>query len=65
MFCRTNNTPKAPDDSDGSFVKPVPTGKVLSVTGQDLNMYWSDGIPDGAEMLWSTQRVFTWNGKGA
>lgn len=65
VFCRTNNTPKAPDDSDGSFVKPVPTGKVLSVTGQDLNMYWSDGIPDGTEMLWSTQRVFTWNGKGA
>ena len=50
VFIRTNDTPSTPEG--GSYASPVPT-----TTG------WSDGIPDGEQILWASTRVFTHNGK--
>jgi len=50
VFIRTNNTPSTPEG--GSYASPKPT-----TTG------WSDGIPEGEQILWASTRVFTHNGK--
>ena len=50
VFFRTNNTPSTPEG--GSYASPKPT-----TTG------WSDGIPEGEQILWASTRVFTHNGK--
>lgn len=50
VFIRTNDTPSTPEG--GSYASPKPT-----TTG------WSDGIPEGEQILWASTRVFTNNGK--
>lgn len=63
VFCRTNSTPAAPSNNDGSYAQPIPSGEVKNTSGVGLGIYWSDGIPAGSEMVWSTQRVLSWNGQ--
>lgn len=65
VFCRTNFTPIAPeaDEFGGSFINPVPQGKVITTTGQVLSIYWTDGIPEGTEQIWMTSRIFSSDGK--
>ena len=61
IFVRMNDTPTKPGDSDGSFANPAPA----TLAGQNSdgdNVYWSDGIPDGQNILWATSRIFTANG---
>lgn len=50
VFIRVNDEPSTPEG--GSYASPVPT-----TTG------WSDGIPEGEQILWASTRVFTHNGK--
>lgn len=47
MFQRSDTMPATP--TGGSYDSPVPPG-------------WSDGIPEGAAILWGTTRIFTSNG---
>ena len=59
VFVRMNGTPSRP--TGGSFVSPSPA----TLAGQDstgTNVYWSDGIPPGGEMLWASTRIFTSDG---
>jgi hypothetical protein len=48
VFLRSNSTPSTP--TGGTFSSPVPSG-------------WSDGIPSGKTILWSSTRIFTSNGE--
>lgn len=48
VFKRTNEQPQTP--VGGDYNNPVPDG-------------WSDGIPDGEEILWASTRVFSSDGK--
>ena len=48
VFLRSNSTPSTP--TGGSYASPVPSG-------------WSDGIPDGEAILWSSTRIFTIDGQ--
>lgn len=50
VFKRSNTTPNAPSSSDGSYASPVPTG-------------WSDGVPQGSEILWMSTRIFSSDGE--
>ena len=51
IFTRKDTTPSAP--SGGSYLSPIPS----PLAG------WSDGIPDGEEVLWASTRIFTADGK--
>lgn len=58
VFRRTNviltssDTPKG-----GNYASPIPT----NVDGNG-KLLWSDGVPDGSEILWMSSRIFTANG---
>lgn len=47
VFVRSNSTPSTP--TGGSYENPVPDS-------------WFDGIPDGAEILWASTRIFSSDG---
>lgn len=49
VFTRSNETPEKPEG--GNYDNPVPDGNT-----------WSDGIPSGEAVLWSSKRVFASNG---
>lgn len=49
VFTRSNETPAKPEG--GNYDNPVPDGNV-----------WSDAIPAGEAVLWSSKRVFASNG---
>ena len=62
IFVRMNNTPTKPASSDGSYNNPSPS--VLAGQNSDgVNVYWSDGIPAGSNMLWASTRIFTSDGE--
>lgn len=61
IFVRMNNTPTKPSASDGSYANPSPN--VLAGQNSDgTNVYWSDGIPAGDNILWASTRIFTSDG---
>lgn len=52
VFCRTNETPKTPiDGPDTSYKKPFPIDP-------DKKVEWTDGIPEGSEMIWMSKKSF-------
>ena len=51
-FTRSNETPDTP--VGGNWDSPIPENEV------DGKAIWSDGIPDGEEILWSTTRTFSY-----
>lgn len=62
IFVRMNNTPTKPAPSDGSYNNPSPS--VLAGQNSDgVNVYWSDGIPAGSNVLWASTRIFTSDGE--
>lgn len=63
VFCRTNSVPRKPDSTDGSYSQPVPEREVEDVLGNKLGVYWHDSIPQGEEMVWSSQRIFSYDGE--
>ena len=68
IFCRTNEEPVAPASSVGSFAEPAPpTPTAWRVYDEDgyviSGVYWSDGIPEGDEILWATTRIFSDDGR--
>lgn len=63
VFCRTNTAPMKPDSTDGSYSQPVPEREVEDTYGNGLGIYWSDGIPTGEAQVWSTQRIFSFDGE--
>lgn len=61
IFVRMNSTPAKPTSSDGSWSNPSPS--VLAgqnSAGEDV--YWSDGIPSGNNVIWACSRIFTKSG---
>lgn len=62
MFVRMNDTPTRPDSSMGSFADPSPSNCQAGRNSQNIMQYWSDGIPDGSNILWATTRIFTNDG---
>lgn len=48
VFIRTNTQPAAP--TGGTYHSPIPAG-------------WSDGVPSGEQILWSSTRTFTSDGQ--
>lgn len=56
VFLRSNEEPSTPS-ATGSYESPVPE----DVDGNELPL-WSDGIPPGDAMLWSSSRVFSIDG---
>ena len=50
-FIRTNTDISSITPTGGSYASPVPTS---TVTSGSSTLSWSDGIPDGTAMLWST-----------
>lgn len=52
VFCRTNETPKTPiDGPDTSYENPFPIDP-------DKKVEWTDGIPEGSEMVWMSKKSF-------
>ena len=60
IFCRTNMVPDTPKNgtTGGTYESPIPTEQVRS-NNEPLGIYWSDGIPEGKEKLWSSSRYFS------
>ena len=50
VFLRSNEEPDTP--TGGYYWDPIP----------DSSPAWTDGIPDGEEMLWASTRIFSMNG---
>ena len=50
VFLRSNEEPDTP--TGGYYWDPIP----------DSSPAWTDGIPDGEEMLWASMRIFSMNG---
>lgn len=57
VFTRSNTTPGYPEG--GTYANPVPDSPV----DQYGNPIWSDGIPDGEQIVWSSSRIFTADGE--
>ena len=63
MFVRMNDTPTKPANNKGSHSDPSPSGCVAGTNSSGTQVQWSDGIPDGENILWATSRTFTSNGQ--
>lgn len=62
MFVRMNNTPTKPANNKGSHSDPSPSGCIAGTNSSGTQVQWSDGIPDGENILWATSRTFTSDG---
>ena len=62
MFVRMNDTPTRPSSSMGSFADPSPSNCQAGRNSLRIMQYWSDGIPEGSNILWATTRIFTNDG---
>ena len=56
VFCKTNNTPNAPNG--GSYNSPNAVTQTGTVEDADEYISWHDGIPDGEGIIWMTNRTF-------
>ena len=63
MFVRMNATPTKPADNKGSYSNPSPTDCKAGKNSSNTDVYWSDGIPEGNNILWATTRIFTDDGQ--
>lgn len=62
VFCRTNEIPKAP--SNGAVYKTgLPTTiQVYNLSNNEITgVNWSDGIPEGKEILWASTAIISDN----
>lgn len=59
VFCRTNETPKAPIDGAvyNTGVPTIPQVYKASNNEQITGVEWSDGIPSGQEILWASTGI--------
>jgi len=62
MFVRMNATPTKPAANAGSYANPSPSGQLAGKNSDNTNVYWSDGIPVGSNILWATTRIFSSDG---
>jgi hypothetical protein len=63
MFVRMNDAPTRPAANMGSFADPSPSGCQAGRNSAGSVVYWSDGIPEGSNILWATTRIFTSSGE--
>lgn len=60
VFRRTNSIlTDADTPSGGNYADPIPDSPVDA----QGNRLWSDGIPDGSEIVWMSSRIFTADGE--
>jgi len=63
VFTRTNDDISNITPSGGTYLNPIPKNTVVG-SGQNQKTYvWSDGIPNGEAIIWSSTCVF--NGDGS
>jgi len=62
-FCRTNEDLSGVQPTGGSFTNPLPGNssthkETYTIGGKQVEVTWSDGVPQGDAKLWSTVRTF-------
>lgn len=62
MFVRMNDTPNKPANNAGSYANPAPSSQLAGRNSDNVQVYWSDGIPEGTNKVWQTTRIFSSDG---